>query len=87
MGVYNHSIIDTTPGAGGLFSPSASFSGTSDDYLKLMRQRYQDFQYQQLFAFQVLFIQRGGKVKAIGPFINEAKLIFKKLGVQPHFVE
>jgi hypothetical protein len=86
MSIYNHSIIDTTPDAGGLFSPPAGFNGTSDEYMDLMRHRYQSFKYQQLFGFQIRFMQNGGKVKLKGAFSNEAKAILEKLNVKINLV-
>ncbi len=87
MGVYNHSVIDTTPGAGGLFSPPADFQGSADEYTDLMRYRYQSFEYQQLFGFQIHFMQNGGKVQFKGNFISEVKAILNKLNVKIHLVE
>jgi hypothetical protein len=79
MGVFNLAIIDTTPGADGLFSPPAIFDGTKEDYLSLMRQRYLDLAYKQLFYSQIHFMANGGKVEYRGHFVEEAKEILAKI--------
>lgn len=83
MGIFNHNVIDTTPGAGGVFSPSNDFTDDGKAFIEFMKSRYKDVCWGQRMVCQVYFINTvSRKVEFKGPFIDEAKRILRKIGAK-----
>lgn len=74
MGVFNVSLVDTTPGSDQEcpFTPPSGWDGGKPDYLELMRRRYRCVGHYQRMHVTANFANRGS-IEVVGPFADEAK--------------
>lgn len=70
---------DTSPGAGGIFSPPELWKGSKDDYLAFMRERYTTVHHRRLLTQCVRGKLFGGRVEFRGPWADEAHSILDRL--------
>jgi len=84
VGVYSVLPIDTTPGANHVFAPPAGWSGSNQEYLKLIRVRWATMldASQQISSARRFVRRQPEKTKYVGPYADEARYVIKALNEQ-----
>jgi hypothetical protein len=81
--IVNLRHVDTSPGADGNnpFTPPAQFAGNADDYVRLIRERYQQLDHGQHIVCMVrrLLQQNRYALEYSGPFADQACSIINHL--------
>jgi len=84
VGIHNVLPINTTPGANHVFAPPAGWSGSSQDYLNLIRWRWaSQLDARQQISFARRFtLRRPEATRYVGPFADQAQYVVKSLNEQ-----
>ena len=80
MTVLDLSVVNTEPGEGGEspFSPPPGWTGSAEDYRKLMRERFANVMHSQRMAVTARFAAMG-IVTFSGPYTEQAREIINTL--------
>lgn len=78
-GAHNSGVLDSSPGGEGPFAPPHDFSGSGDDYMEFMRERYRDKSQfaarQQISCVMYRRHSVGATFTIIGPYADRVETI------------
>jgi hypothetical protein len=86
MGKLDMGIVDTRPGGdkggSGAFTPPHGWSGSKEDYVLLLKDRYKDLMYgQRMFSQAKHYKRSNGDIQYIGPFAKVAEKVLQNYAI------